>query len=260
MIRIKIIFLTVLFLFPLGVYSQKFSHRVSLEGGYSVGALKNFEFSPMSYSRSNYLVALGYSFETSNAKDIFSFNAQYDSGKMITPNLRQFDCSLQIGSIRLDYFRSVMSNKTLNFYVGGGYQSDVDFCMMLNDYWGSTFSFLATHSLNFNIALKWQVAPRHRLSTSLSVPVVALLVQPPYNNVNEFIYLNQNNILRILFTGKVASWNQFFRLNYQIGYIYSLSRVIDLTAHYELAFYSTYNHINSTSLDNRFRVGAAFKF
>lgn len=80
------------------------------------------------------------------------------------------------------------------------------------------------------------------LNASLSVPVVNLIVRPPFNTIEDFVNLDSNFSMQRI---KVASFGKFILLNSQVNLTYYLQNGNSFMLNYLWYFYNYYPDVNN---------------
>lgn len=97
------------------------------------------------------------------------------------------------------------------------------------DYIGSNQSFDAASSFGPAAALQYDVSDRQQIYTSLAVPIITLLVRPPFDFVGGNVFDFADAHVRVI--------GQMFAARAQVGYNYAISQLFMLGAAYHLQYY-----------------------
>lgn len=265
----KILVLFILSLFSQFVYSQKndlgtnsiggkYKNQIGIQIGYNQGYLKDLNFSALNYKEGGLLYSFNYTHQKPSGKNIFNVDIDYCSGKLKTKVSKDFTSEITVANLEFSYARKLTKkDNELTFYLGGQYNS---YLQILDWEDLESFSFLATHGIGPKGLLTYNVNSKHKFTTSLFIPVFQNLVRPPYNGIDETIIENQDNTVKIIFAGKLASFDKFFGFDWKLNYTYAISNRFDLSATY-LARYQNVAEINMVKhLQNQYAIGLNFKF
>jgi len=116
------------------------------------------------------------------------------------------------------------------------------------------------HSLDLTCSISWDIATKHTLSSTMSLPVFGLLIRPPWTGWDKYIVEHEDNRIPIFFRGKWTSLNDFFSINWNIQYQFTISSKWDLAAKYQFRYYRTENLRTAIIPSNQFTIGTNFNF
>ncbi len=86
------------------------------------------------------------------------------------------------------------------------------------------------------------------------------MARPPYNGRDEFIIENENSPAKIFFNGKIATFNQYYGFSWKTQYIFTVNKLIDLSANYNLNLQKVTGVNKLTHLQNQLQAGLNIKF
>ena len=209
-------------------------HHFEASAAYVRGYWKDIIFSPLNYRTQGAVYQLSYHRE--NRKKSALFQAALNGGfGQIVPSrtdLSFFISEYIAGNLTLGLLRLVpLNSRKLRLFVGPRYRLNVSYF----DYRGqTTFSFVASHTLDAKALLRYSLSPRHQISTNLAVGLVGLLVRPPYAGYDAQLLNNfENRPLRLIVDGgRFASLHNYQLIRGGIGYRFALTRHTHLTLHY----------------------------
>lgn len=234
-------------------------HSIGLKLGYDQSYLKDINFSPLNYIGNGAVVDLNFKRTTKNENLFFT---QLDlTSTTLTPNApAPPSVNLEVDRTLINFemgfaVKIKMKNEKLKLHVGGSYHTYLDLLF----YKGvESLSFFTTHGLDLSSQITYQIHPRHKLEGALSIPVLAVLVRPPYTGWNKFI--DESSVSSILLSGKWTSLNDFGGANFRINYLFDLTRKWSLEAQYRLRFYKT-THLKLAKIaTSQTSLGVNFKF
>ena len=230
------IILSILFLSSIQIFAQR--ENTNYKNGIgiqivpiSIGYLKDSNFSPLNYTEKGLGFGLSY---FRQKKNTFLLDIRFGFNSMTTPKVDFFSTTHLQGNLILDYhFNKNTSNEKLKYYFGPQYKFNFNF---LSDNSDLAFSYFATHNFSVLGGIEYQLANRHRVASSLSLPVFALIIQPPYNGFDEALEVKSNQPLKLITDGKFLSFNKYQAFNFAFNYTYLLSKRLDLMFAYELHY------------------------
>ena len=256
--------LTLLLCLAVNVYSQSDTtktrkNHIGVLGGYNQGFLKDQIFSNLNYTEDGYLVGLHYRHLKPNGKNLIEANLSFSSGKMKTNYADFFTSSYILANINLAYLRTLpnLKNKKMSIYLGAKYKTQIQYLDWNNQ---TSFSFLATHGLSLQTVILYDIKPKHSVETGLSIPFFQLLVRPPYNGIDNFITSNQDNTVKLIFTGKPTTINKYFGINWTSNYKYEINKRFELQLGYIFNYERVFDTHKFIQLQNQITTGVNFKF
>ncbi len=250
--------LPIFFLFSFSLKAQK-KNTIGLSYGVNSGLLKDLNFSPLHYKESGHLLSLQYLRHNPKRKNIFEIGIDFSSGKTKTDVSNLLTANYIYGKINASYYRKINASKNSKwkFYAGAGYATNL-FYVEWDD--NEAFSYVATHGLTFNFKANYLINKRNQVYSTISIPFLQLLARPPYNGRNEFIIENENSPAKIFFNGKIATFNQYYGFSWTTKYNYSINKLIDLSANYNLNLQKVTGVNKITHLQNQLQAGLNIKF
>jgi hypothetical protein len=259
-----LLILTLLVCIVVNVFSQSdttktMKNHIGVFVGYNQGFLKDQLFSNLNYTENGYLSALQYRHLKPNGKNLIETNLLFSSGKLKTNYAAFFTSSYILANINLSYLRKLpnLKSKKINIYLGAKYKTQIQYLDWNNQ---TSFSFIATHGLSLQTVIFYFIKPKHTIETGLSIPFFQLLVRPPYNGIDNFITTNQDNTVKLIFTGKPTTVNNYFAINWNINYKYEINKRFDLKLGYTFNYERVFNTHKFIHLQNQITTGINFKF
>lgn len=186
----------------------------------------------------------------------FSF---HDEDEMAYPhNFNLLSLDYQFGKKIGDTHRGVVT-------MGGLFYSDVH---VMNYVYGriSSFGYFAASGIGLFGTYSKSVTDKSKFEATLKVPLIAWLARSPYLvNDDEFIentssHSGLKTFLAFLGDGKMATWNSFQTLDFEINYKYELNDRWGLGATYLLEWVHMSQPRKLLSFRNSLNISANFKF
>lgn len=228
---------------------------IGLGIGYSLDHIKDTNFSPLNQKGNALVYSMFYERRSNN---ILKINIEYGDGILKSGLSNRLESSYYKANIGITYLKNMAAEKkAINFYVGGTYNLKV---LYLDWYYQDAFSYISTNGLSISAAVSSQLASKHAIESTVSIPVVQLLSRPPYNGIDEYIIENQDDPLNIILNGKLASFKQYQAVNWNVNYRYEISDYLEWKVAYTLDFQKVADPDTFTSLSNRFSTGVFYKF
>ncbi|MEM7367785.1 MAG: hypothetical protein AAF587_04225 [Bacteroidota bacterium] len=236
-----------------------YKHQISIGPGYNQGYLRDRNFSPLGYSEGGSLFGVRYAKQHQRSR--FAINLAYSSGNIKTPVSPHFTTSYILGNLSIAYVREIppFSNDKLRIYLGPQYSFYIYYLDWEDQ---DAFSFMATHSLDLAVQGRYQLNDLHRLAAQLSIPVVNLIVRPPYNGNDEELGRNndEGNVFALITNGSWGSWNKIFAYTLSLQYYYALTQRLDLLIGYENRYQRTEESFSYRHAHNQFTLGLTLTF
>jgi len=234
-------------------------NKINLLLGLESGYLKDINFSPLNYSTNGYALELGYEQQLKNDHLLFFSANALLRGKISSPFSEGFTSARYPWDFELGYLANMPNSlPRTNTRLGGQFHSYLDLVFHQGT---ESVTFFILHSFDVTGSVSKDIGDKHRIKSSLSLPVFGLLVRPPHTGWDIFIDENgDGNRLRIFFRGDWATLNNFFAFNWNIRYQYALSPHWDLLANYQLRYYRTQVLKTAIIPSNQFTIGTTFKF
>ena len=228
---------------------------IGLGIGYSLDHIKDTNFSPLNQKGNALVYSIFYERRSNN---ILKINIEYGDGILKSGLSNRLESSYYKANIGVTYLKNMAAEKkAINFYVGGTYNLKV---LYLDWYDQDAFSYISTNGLSISAAISNQLASRHYIESTVSIPVLQALSRPPYNGIDEYIIENQDNPIKIILDGKLSSFKQYQAFNWNVNYRYEISDYLDWKVAYTLDFQKVADPDTFTSLSNRFSTGILYKF
>ena len=232
-------------------------NKIGIQAGFLQTYHKDVNFSPLNNTGNGYSFGLNY--ERSTQKKHLIFSTIHYSESVLTSRASEFFrydrylLNFEIGFL----FHKPLPNKNLILNIGGSFQSRTD----LIDYKDfKSVSFFNYHGLALNSRLEYTINPKHSLGSALSVPVLGVLVRPPYTGWDKYMIENEDNFTKVLYKGKTTSLNDFFGYNWHVFYNYQLSKRIGIQLQYELRYHKTKQPRKAIIANHQTSVELNFKF
>lgn len=231
--------------------------QVGLNVGYNFSFLYDRNFSPLFYQEQGIVYSINY--EWIGNKTIFFAGLNFSQGKLMTKISDFFESKYIKGEIDLGYLRRAFTsgNGKFQHYLGGGlhsYNHYIDY----DDQ--ESFSFLFAHSIDLKYTAMYNISDRNRLQFRISLPVLTLLTRPPYNGYDEELKENEESPLKLITNGTITSVNNYFAVNSQFIYSYSLSQRFDMNCQYKFSLHRSQMTEKLVHIQNQIFVGASLKF
>lgn len=235
---------------------DSFKHKIGLLIGYNQGYLTDLNFSPLNYRENGLLYSLKYTRQTNKA--VFNVTADFSLSKIKTKASADFTSSMTMGNLEMSYCRllSRKQSKT-SFYLGGQYNS---YLQILDWKEFESFSFFVSHGVGLKGLLQHEFNSKHRITTSLFIPIFQNLVRPPYNGIDENVIENQDNQVKLIFSGKPSSFDSYFACYWHLNYFYLISKRFELEVSYLARYQNTFEINELKHWQNQFSVGGNLKF
>lgn len=233
------------------------SNRIGLELGWNQAWFRDLNFSPLNYSAGGVDIGINYQHTTTNQHQIFA-NIGFSPTSLKARPTDFFDSDRYLANLKIGYLRKIPALGTpFTLRAGLQYQSYVDVLF----YDGvESVTFFVLHGFDLTGSLSYDINSRHKLSTTLSIPVFGQLVRPPYSGWDKFIVEAQDSPAGIFFRGKWTSLQDYFGLNWDLQYQYQASPRWDLTANYGFSYYRSDEPATVTSVNTKLSLGANFNF
>ena len=233
-------------------------NQIGIAIGTNQGFVKDLNFSALNYRESGLLYSLEYIRKQRNGKGILIADADVSLGKLKTKASDFFTSNNTMANLEVSYLRKInLKSPKWETFVGVQYNT---YLQILDWYDFESFSFLATHGIGPKAMVSFKLNHRNRFQTSLFLPLFQNLVRPPYNGIDETIIENQDNTLKLIVSGKLASLNKYFAFDWKLNYSFALTQRFDLNVSYVLR-YQNVNEVNKfVHLQNQLTTGLTFKF
>jgi len=230
---------------------------VHLQFGLERGYFKDLNYSPLNYSSIGLVVNSGFGRYLKNDNRLF-FSANFQFGELNTA-VSEFNTSGHYNiNLELGFLKNIPINSSeIKFLLGGQYHTYFDIVF----YKGTkAITFYGLHSLDLIGSIYWDIYARHSVSSTLSLPVFGLLIRPPWTGWDKYIIEHEDNRVPLFFRGKWTSLNDFFALNWNIQYQYSIGQRWNVSAKYQFRYYRTEKLYKAIIPSNQFTIGTSFIF
>jgi len=232
-------------------------NSIRLQGGLGQGYFKDLNYSPLIYSSGGLVINTSYHRSLKNENLLF-FSAGFQFGELNTA-VTEFNTSEHFNvNLELGFLGNIPVNTSeIKLRIGGQYHSNID--VVFYDGTEAITAF-GLHSLDLTGSISWDIATKHTLSSTMSLPVFGLLIRPPWTGWDKYIVEHEDNRIPIFFRGKWTSLNDFFSINWNIQYQFTISSKWDLAAKYLFRYYRTENLKTAIIPSNQFTIGTNFNF
>lgn len=237
---------------------QKPKNNLSLSVGYNVGLLKDENFSPLNYSENGLTYSIDYLRLNPEKNQLFKVQVDFMSNDLITDASSDFISKLISGNLSFDYQRKLTNSKeNFNLYLGGGYQSNINY-INYNDQ--DAFSYFMSHGLNLSATAFLNISEKSHFESTIHIPLFEMVVQPPYAGNDEILEENQEKPFSLITNGEFTSLNTYFALFWTASWVHHVSDKIQLRAEYKFQ----YQKASTTHLfiqnQNQLCAGATYMF
>jgi hypothetical protein len=231
-------------------------NNINLGFGLGRGYLKDQNYSPLSYSSGGVVVNAGY---RRNINDNLLFlTSDIQFGELNSAVSDYYTSDHYNVNLELGFLGNIPVNASeIKLRIGGQSHSSID--VVFYDGTEAITAF-GLHSLDLTGSISWDIATKHTLSSTMSLPVFGLLIRPPWTGWDKYIVEHEDNRIPIFFRGKWTSLNDFFSINWNIQYQFTISSKWDLAAKYLFRYYRTENLKTAIIPSNQFTIGTNFNF
>lgn len=236
-------------------------YKNSVEISYNIigGHLKDINFSPLIYTIKANTFGLNYSHQNPQGKNFTELQFDYGQGEITTKVSDFFTTNITLVNINITQLRkiSVTKNEKLATYLGAQYQSKTQ---LLSWRMFESYSFAASYGLGIKGLAIYRFNKKHSLQTSIALPMVGLIVRPPYAGNDDYITANGEDKLKVLTHGKIASLNEYIAVDWQTNYKYNISKRFDAQLKYSMNFQQYNIPKKAILLQNNISLGINYKF
>ncbi|MFK7970332.1 MAG: hypothetical protein AB8F95_08195 [Bacteroidia bacterium] len=225
--------------------------------GINQGYLKDLNFSPLNYTTPGYHV--GFFLQKQNDQTYWRTALRLDANKLITRSSDRIEPLYLIPQLEFSWLKKTgIGEAKLNLWLGGELSSQIHYI----DWNGQrSFSYMFAHSLSLQAIGDYRLNDRQHISSAITVPLLSLLVRPPYSGYDKEVEDNyENHIFRWLTKGDFTSLNGFFNPKWATTFMHSLSDKYDVSLGYTMRYLSTSGDAKFVSLHNQFTFGISKKF
>jgi hypothetical protein len=213
-----------------------------VELGTAINYLKDYSFSPLNNRSGGLVIKSGFKRSTKHDSRHLYINVDFVKGKF-KPSESSFSSSLFVnGNIELGYLMKVANEvrgKPIPLFFGPQYNSLIHY-MQWKDM--DSWSYLMFHGISIKaLAILPLNKTKRYIEAGLSLPLLGNLVRPPYNGYDFYIEQHQENVVKVAFRGKLASWNLYrgvdFRASYRSGFSGRVNFVVTYNFRYQYSNY-----------------------
>ncbi len=235
----------------------KKSNRIGIHFGADISYTKDLNFSPLNNTGSGYAIKMTY--ERKTKKDhLFFINLDYANSTLNAQASDFFKYDRYLANVEFGYLIKALKNKDrFSIHAGLSGYTHLDF-LNYRDF--TALTFFNFHGILASAKFNYRLHTKHHLSAKVSIPLVGVLSRPPYSGWDKFMVENENNLLKVLYRGKVASLDRFFGLHFHFDYSYALSDRWDFNFQYQLWSYRTQEQDLAIIGSNQTFIGLNFKF
>jgi len=238
---------------------NRFKNQINLNFGYNHGYLKDLNFSPLRYVDGGLLYGGSYIRKSKN--HIFRFEAHYSADTTSTKGIEAFDSDYQVADVKFAFLQKNkrLSSDKMEFYFGGQYHFHI---LYLDWQYQESYSFFANHSFDASGIFSYKINNKSQLLTKIDLPILSLVVRPPYNGIdNELLSNNdEGNVIGLITDGTWGSWNKLLSYDSEFTYQYNISAGFQVTATYKNRYHNTFETNKFVHLQNQFLLGLGFNF
>lgn len=257
-------FFTLILLIGLTIHSASGQQTIEknslhLYSGGHFGLLEDANFSPLHYHDRSLLYGLNYT--RYRADQQFKVKLNYSSGTANTDLGKIFQTDYILGEFRLQYLQSskYLSSSKGQLQLGGQYHFYINY----SDWNGQeSFSFFANHSFDISAQYQYDLNDKNSFLFNLDVPLVNLVVRPPYNGEDEELARNNNEtrIIPLLTDGYWTSYNGLITYDFSLSYQHQFSERLTFKATYRNKYYKLLKNKQLTHLQQQLTVGLQMSF
>ena len=227
--------------------------------GSNFGSLKDSNFSPLNYNQRGQTITLNYQTYGRQTGNLFGIKLAFSPNLISTEGVDYFSSDYYLGTISLAYLKNknlIASNQAL--HIGGQLQSD----LQLVDFEGlDAFTYLFAHSLALKGKYSYEIGRRHRLQSSLSIPVLSYIVRPPHNGYNKTTEANEDSPLKLISVdGQLTSLKTYQTVNWMLEYRYAVGQKWELAVGYQLLYQRHKDIHQFTRFNHQISLGGVVRF
>ncbi len=238
--KIKLLFLISIFTFS---YITGFSqtetsnkkNKFEFSTGYTIGALKNLEYAPLSrYDYKGLVYKLGYE-RTSKNQNIFSVQLDFLNSELTSDLIPALNLDYAKIGLSVSYLKQVYSTDKFDMHLGLQSYSNVSIYSKSNNQRS-----VVNQSFGIGSRFSYQINENHALFSKLTIPVVLFRVTDA--------------------TANIFSLNRYQSILWNIGYKHALSNRLNLKFSYNFNYDRLQIPNTFREVQYQFNVGLNFKF
>jgi hypothetical protein len=235
------------------------ANQIGFEIGFIKGYFKDLNFSLLNYKENGAVFSLNYIRQKPEGRHRITADVDFANGQMKSGVSDFFYADHILGNVEFSFLWRLRQpiNKKLSFFLGPQYNSFIQYVGWNGQ---ESWTYLATHGLNVKGFAAYKVSNRKQFEMSISIPVVQLFVRPPYNGYDLYIQEHSEDIFKIAFRGELASFDQYFAIDWKTVYRYTASHHLDFVFGYLFRYQGVSGYNKVTHFQNQFTVGLAIKF
>lgn len=228
---------------------------LSLNAGINTGSLLDRNLSPLIYRKSGSFYSFDYQRYSGKSKNLFLGNVAYMGGSATSIASEIFTTSYIDGAVSFAWLRKTASKVKVDFYLGGGYSSFINYMEFNNT--NEAFTFSLAHSLSLSAYADWFITDKQKMNFSLSSPIFGLLVRPPYSGYDDELSTNLDHPLKLITNGEVQTMNNLFIMNFKMKHQYQINERLSTNLAYNFTYQklpkvNQFNHQLSAGLNYKF--------
>jgi hypothetical protein len=221
---------------------KKSRNNYFVELGTVVNYLKDAGYSPLNNRSGGLIIKTGFKRSMKYDGRQFYLNVDLVNGKFKTRESGFSSSPFVYGNIEIGYLTRVangLQRKAMPVFVGPQYNSLVHY-MQWKDM--DSWSYLMFHGVSIKaLTILPLDKAKRKVEVSLSLPLVGSLVRPPYNGYDFYIEQHQDNVVKVAFHGKLASWNLYRGVDFKMSYRSEISERVNFMCTYSFRYqYSNY--------------------
>ncbi|MEM7654491.1 MAG: hypothetical protein AAF399_00050 [Bacteroidota bacterium] len=210
------------------------TQTLGIQLGYDRTFFQDANFSPLHYGGDGLAFRISYAKETAG-RHLFLTEIGYAQVKLQAAAARFAEAQNVVGHLRAHYLLPIGGNQQrISMKLGGGLVSHIDNTIFEDS---DAISYLNLHGIEVAYLVAYQLSPRHHLQATASLPIIGLLVRPPYTgwDVDSF----ERSGLELAYRGKLTSFQDFFGLTLAASYRYQMSGRISWEMQGRWQYYQT---------------------
>ena len=236
---------------------NKVQHQIDIMGGSNIGLFKDLTFSPLNYNQKGSFSGVQYS--RINNKNLFVASIDYSKAELTTNASDYFTVEdNNLLSLSLEFLRNLNGPENrVNVALGSQYRISGNLVDWNNL---DAYSFNFAHSIGVVSKIEYQLSGSQVLYSKISVPIITLLVRPPYAGLDKTLGENKDKPLRLISNGEITSVKKYAAFDLSAGYGLHISNSIALNLEYNLRYQHVVDVHSYTNFQNHFKAGFGIKF